>query len=543
MRWMGGSRSGASLVWLSWGLAGVLVASCESERIDPEAAAGGASTGRHTSSGTDAGGASSTASGGGTKPTGEQTGQAGDDGRTGQAGDVSGGQAGDHGVGGIGPTPELDGLLVAGVAVNLKPAFDPKTTRYSLLAAEPERELVVAAAAASGLDIEIDGRPVDSGATVALPDVRPGSEFVVDVRNAAGDSKQYRVSYLPAKFPNYRVVTREDAASEDPLYLTARNRDSYYVVKLNNDGVPLFYRETDEPSFDFKKQSTGHVSYAVFKPGTTLTEHVVLDDTFTEVDRVTTVGLVDTDEHEFVIQPNGNYIVLAYERVVRDLTEFGRGSAETILDGIWQELSPDREVLFQWNSWDHMVFGETVYGSKDKRDYSHMNSVFVDDDGNWIVSSRGMAQILKIDRGSGDVIWKLGGAQNDFTFVNDPYAGLCGQHTASILENGHLLIFDNGQYCYPDMPERGNLTRIVEYAIDEDEMTAELVWSYSRDNTYTGSQGSAQRLPNGNTLIGWGLGTDVMVTEVTPDKEIVFELQASSAAGKTTSYRAWRFAD
>jgi hypothetical protein len=244
-----------------------------------------------------------------------------------------------------------------------------------------------------------------------------------------------------------------------------------------------------------------------------------------------------------VIQPNGNYIVLAYEPVVRDLTEFGRGSAEIVLDGIWQELSPDHEVLFEWNSWDHMVFGETVYGSKDQRDYSHMNSVFVDDDGNWIVSSRGMAQVLKIDRESGDVIWKLGGAQNDFTFVNDPYEGLCGQHTASILDNGHLLVFDNGQYCYPPMPERGKHTRIVEYAIDEDAMTAELVWSYSREGTYCESQGSAQRLANGNTLIGWGLGPNLIASEVTPDKDIVFELQAANRSGKTTSYRAWRFAE
>lgn len=439
--------------------------------------------------------------------------------------------------------PELDSLLVDGVEIGLKPKFDPKTTRYSVLASEPAGDLRVEVGAPAALHIEIDGVEAAAGMPVALPGVTPGSEFAIEVANEAGDSRTYRVSYLPADFPNFHVAARESTASKDPIYLSARSRGSYYVVKLDNNAVPLFYRKTEQLSFDFKKHATGELSYAEFVPGTTRAEHIVLDDTYNEVDRVTTVGLVDTDEHEFVIQPNGNYIVIAYEPMVRDLTEFGLGPDEHIRDGIWQELSRDHEVLFQWNSWSHMRFDETVYLEKDSRDYAHMNSLFVDDDGNWIVSSRGMAQILKIDRVTGKVIWKLGGVQNQFTFVNDPFGGLCGQHTASILDNGHLLLFDNGQYCYPAMPERGELTRIVEYAIDEAAMTAELVWSYSREGAYTQSQGSAQRLANGNTFIGWGAGTRYLATEVDPDGAIVFELQGRAASGYTQSYRARRFPD
>ena len=440
-------------------------------------------------------------------------------------------------------TPELDSLQVDGIEIGLKPKFDPETTRYSVLASEPAGDLRVEVTAQQTLQIEIDGVRAVSGVPLALPDVTPGSEFAIEVANDAGDTKTYRVLYLPADFTNFHVAARESSASKDPIYLSTRSRGASYVVKLDNNAVPLFYRKTEQLSFDFKKHATGEVSYAEFTPGTTRSEHVVLDENFDEVDRVKTVGLVDTDEHEFVIQPNGNYIVLAYEPVVRDLTEFGRGPAERIRDGIWQELSPDHQVLFQWNSWDHMVFDETVYLEKDAHDYAHMNSLFVDDDGNWIVSSRGMAQILKIDRATGDVIWKLGGAQNQFTFINDPFGGFCGQHTASILDDGHLLLFDNGQYCYPEMPERGELTRIVEYAIHEDDMTAELVWSYSREGAYTTSQGSAQRLTNGNTFIGWGAGTRYLATEVSPDGEIVFELQGRAATGGSQSYRARRFAD
>ncbi len=73
----------------------------------------------------------------------------------------------------------------------------------------------------------------------------------------------------------------------------------------------------------------------------------------------------------------------------------------------------------------------------------------------------------------------------------------------SRLEDGHILIFDNGRDCLPDVQNgRNGQTRIIEYELDEENMTAELVWSYTRPGEEAVSQGSAQRLDNGNTFIG-----------------------------------------
>jgi hypothetical protein len=98
-------------------------------------------------------------------------------------------------------------------------------------------------------------------------------------------------------------------------------------------------------------------------------------------------------------------------------------------------------------------------------------------------------------------------------------------------------MFDNG-----DMREGENrVSRAAEYEIDEENLTATLVWSFSdRLGRYTGSLGSAQRLANGNTLIGWGSAppTGASVTEVTPTGEIVFAL---SLPPSEISYRAYRF--
>ena len=102
--------------------------------------------------------------------------------------------------------------------------------------------------------------------------------------------------------------------------------------------------------------------------------------------------------------------------------------------------------------------------------------------------------------------------------------------------------------CVPNTPERGYVTRVVEYALDEERMTAELVWSYQRDDVYSPEgMGSAQRLENGNTFIGWGSiawdNTEALATEVDAEGNVVFDLEAYSPNGAVTSYRAWRFSD
>ena len=74
------------------------------------------------------------------------------------------------------------------------------------------------------------------------------------------------------------------------------------------------------------------------------------------------------------------------------------------------------------------------------------------------------------------------------------------------------------------------MCRGVEYELDLDSMTAEKVWEYVQpDGYFTPSIGWIQRLTNGNTLINFGnlqhLGLGSIVTEVTPDNEVVFQLE------------------
>lgn len=94
------------------------------------------------------------------------------------------------------------------------------------------------------------------------------------------------------------------------------------------------------------------------------------------------------------------------------------------------------------------------------------------------------------------------------------------QHDPRMLDNGHLLVFDN----------RGRRMRSAVYELEPRTMTE--VWSYSGTEEqpfYTATCGVATRLANGNTLI---TESDTgRAFEVTPEREVVWEFWNPHRAG------------
>jgi hypothetical protein len=82
-------------------------------------------------------------------------------------------------------------------------------------------------------------------------------------------------------------------------------------------------------------------------------------------------------------------------------------------------------------------------------------------------------------------------------------------HHATMLENGHILVFDNGR--------RRRWSRVVEV----DPASKRIVWQYRADGFFSKLRGAAQRLPNGNTLITES--TKGRAFEVTPAGDVVWE--------------------
>jgi hypothetical protein len=200
------------------------------------------------------------------------------------------------------------------------------------------------------------------------------------------------------------------------------------------------------------------------------------------------------------------------------------------------ELDHDGNELQRWSTWEQFeklkrihkplpldLPGELNTGSnpigaaKSRRfggdyDYYHLNSIqelpenpkFAMDGrfraGNWLVILRNVNLIIILDQETKEIIWSFGVDELD------------QPHHARMLATGNILLFDNGPY-------RG-YTRVIEI----DPLTNKIEWEYRGDPPESFDSewlGSAQRLPNGNTLIGDGWNGRAI--EVTKQGEVVWE--------------------
>jgi hypothetical protein len=143
-------------------------------------------------------------------------------------------------------------------------------------------------------------------------------------------------------------------------------------------------------------------------------EYVLMDASYREVARVRAGNGLQGDHHEFIINPEDTALFDIYHRVPMDLSDMGGEADSTVLDGIVQEVVIETgEVLFEWHSLDHVGIDETyakpTKSPRPSLDYFHINSIDVDSDGNLLVDSKGTFTVYKIDRKSGEVMWRLGG--------------------------------------------------------------------------------------------------------------------------------------
>jgi len=126
-------------------------------------------------------------------------------------------------------------------------------------------------------------------------------------------------------------------------------------------------------------------------------------------------------------------------------------------------------------------------------------------DGDLLVSFREISTIIKIERRTGRIVWKLGAPP------------LSGQHAPTPLPNGNILIFDNGAHR---LDESFPFSRVIEV----NPLTNDIVWKYQEEifsNFFSPRISNAQRLPNGNTLINEGWFGRFF--EVTSEGEVVWE--------------------
>jgi arylsulfotransferase ASST len=310
---------------------------------------------------------------------------------------------------------------------------------------------------------------------------------------------------------------------------------------LDEDGQPVWFRPLQREEWDvmdFKVQTYRGEPVLTwwegFHTGYGQGEYVIADGSYREIRRVRAGNGYIGDHHEFLITPQDSALFTVYAPVRMDLSSFGGPKEGVVLEGIAQEVDIESgEVLFEWHSLEHVGLEESHYEpSKDQKipfDYFHINSIEVDEDSNLLVSGRRTSTVYKIDRNSGEVIWRLGGKNSDFEM--GPGTRRAYQHDARRQADGTLTIFDNGILNVNDQ----SYGRVLE--LDMEEMRATRVREYAHpDKVLSETQGNVQMLPNGNVFIGWG--SEPVLSEFASDGEL---LLSASFPPEAESYRAFRF--
>ncbi len=273
-------------------------------------------------------------------------------------------------------------------------------------------------------------------------------------------------------------------------------------------------------------------------------EYVILGDSYREITRVRAGNDYKGDMHELLITPEDTALLPIYNRVAGDLSSVGGPKDGSVVEGVVQEVDIETgEVLFEWHSLDHVALEESYYepGSKgfyhDNFEYFHLNSIDIDHDGNLLISAKKTYAVYKLDRKTGDVIWRLGGKNSDFEMG----AGtrVRRQHDARRQRDGTITIFDNiGEpQDYADGVTKDEQSRGIVLELDEEEMSASLVREYTHpEKLGAAHEGNVQVLPNGNVFIGWG--SEPVFSEFSKDGELLFD---ANFITKQQSYRAYRF--
>lgn len=254
----------------------------------------------------------------------------------------------------------------------------------------------------------------------------------------------------------------------------------------------------------------------------------------------------------------GKTLILAHKNVVKPEI-----SDKLLEDDILIEVDWEGNILWEWLCSDHfdeLGFSEeakkTIYrfpGWTDERgagDWIHINNANTIGPNRWydegderfhpdniIWTSRESNIIAIIDKRTGKIVWRLG---PDYTEspAHRELGQIIGQHHGHIIPRGlpgegNLLVFDNGGAAGYGAPNpgsptgRGNAVRYYSRVLEINPVTLKVIWEYSigyrlnRFKFFSSYVSSAQRLPNGNTMITEG--ADGRIFELTPEEETVWE--------------------
>lgn len=353
-------------------------------------------------------------------------------------------------------------------------------------------------------------------------------------------------------FPSYAITVNDsDAFRGDVFYynylFAILPINSWYRTILSNNGDDTIFADCNNHiGIGWTINYDGHLT--AFNSSDSIACFSVYDSSYNLVSNYYGGNGYDVDAHEFKLYPGGHAFLSCDDVQFVDMTPYGSIYDSAMVIGmILQEIDANQNVVFQWRSWDHFQIDDAVFNYSlltETVDPVHLNSIELDSDQNILILCRHMNEITKINRSTGEIIWRWGGENNMFTFLNDDPLTFSQPHDIRRLSNGNYSMFNNA------ISISVLRSSAKTYHLDQVNHIATLVWKYEHpdvNNQHLKSSGlgSVQLLPNGNYFICWGHLLTILApfpnfTEVDTAGNIHWEMRLTGTEGYY-SYRAFKF--
>lgn len=240
--------------------------------------------------------------------------------------------------------------------------------------------------------------------------------------------------------------------------------------------------------------------------------------------------------HDAYRMENGNFMIVRYVPVPKSIAcrvkggLLGTEHKGTMWANALREVNPHSgKIMWEWLSYEHLdPKSDSICPLEHRSEWTHCNTVEILGNGDVLTCFRSINTIAIIDKKKGHIKWKWGPGE------------LCHPHHPSLLDNGNILVFDNGAHRRGSGP---SYSRVLEV----NPRTNRVEWQYMDNPKYeffTGISGGCQRLANGNTLITEScLGR---IFEVTFSGELVWEFvnpfySRHQSQYQNFIYRAYRY--
>lgn len=346
-------------------------------------------------------------------------------------------------------------------------------------------------------------------------------------------------------------VTVNNSPSEGQIFLSpfTAGTSAGRLLTLNKNGNTIREKVTNSQVMNLKKWVINGITrytwltevpegfhipgFTSYTPG----YYVIADDNFSEIRRVYLQPTPELDVssqnmldlHDFILISDDHYITQAYylKTVTNIPAILNPVAGVKVITPVIQEIN-NAVVTWQWVGTDHEeLYAESVQGNVfsdagTAQDYLHLNSMAIDPrDNNLVCSFRNADLVMKINRASGDIMWKLGGKNSDFPLL--PNMKFLRQHHATFIDNGNtILLFDNGLKAVRET------SRILEFQLDEAAHTIMSFKSFDIPEPWAQFMGSVQKIGS-RYFIGGGSGKYILEIEpATGEKKFEMTLSENS---------------